>query len=65
VIDENGSDRGYVDLYLLSQCRTFISSQGGFAKFARLLGDPSRLIIEPSSRAIFDESDENVIVLQV
>ncbi len=65
VIDENGSDRGFVDLYLMSRCHSFISSQGAFGKFARVLGDPSRLIVEPSSRAIFDKSDENVIVLEV
>ncbi len=65
VVDDNGSDRGFMDLYLMSRCRSFISSQGAFAKYARILGDPTRLIIEPSSRALFDGKDKNVIVLPV
>lgn len=65
VVDNNGSDRGFVDLYLLSQCQSFVSSQGAFGKYARLLGDPSRLIIEPSSHALFSKDDKNVIVLNV
>ena len=65
VVDNNGSDRGFVDLYLMSRCQSFVSSQGAFGKYARLLGDPSRLIIEPSSHALFDKNDETVIVLDV
>ncbi|PVA11118.1 hypothetical protein DC366_04980 [Pelagivirga sediminicola] len=65
VVDSNGSDRGFIDLYLMSRCHSFISSQGAYGKYARILGDPSRLIIEPSSQALFDKDDANVIVLEV
>ena len=65
VVENNGSDRGFVDLYLMSRCQSFVSSQGAFGKYARLLGDPSRLIVEPSSHALFSKNDGNVIVLDV
>lgn len=58
-VDVNDSARGYLDLYLMSKCSSFVASQGSLAKYARLLGDESRLIIEPSSARLFDASDKH------
>jgi hypothetical protein len=41
VVDINGSDRGYMDLFLLSACKHFITSQGSLGKFAFLLSNSS------------------------
>lgn len=37
VIDWNGSDKGYMDLVLMSRCRDIVASQGTLGKFAALL----------------------------
>jgi len=37
--DSNGSDKGYLDLYLLSKCRHIIASKGSFGAFARILSN--------------------------
>jgi hypothetical protein len=59
LVDINDSSRGYLDLYMMSKCGSFIASQGSLAKYARLLGDPSRTIIEPSSARLFDDLDSH------
>ncbi|MDE6011008.1 MAG: alpha-1,2-fucosyltransferase, partial [Muribaculaceae bacterium] len=47
VIDANGSDRGYVDLWLLSRCRHFITSKGSFGRFAAMLSSRTADMIIP------------------
>lgn len=37
--DSNGSDKGYLDLYLLSKCKYIISSNGSFGLFAKILSE--------------------------
>ncbi len=37
IVDENGSDKGYLDLYLLSLCKHQIASKGSFGKIGALL----------------------------
>ncbi len=37
ICDANGSDKGYLDLYLLSRCRNVICSQGSMGKYGALL----------------------------
>ena len=37
VITGNGSDKGYLDVYLMAHCNTIISSQGSLGKYAALL----------------------------
>jgi hypothetical protein len=60
----NGSDKGYIDLYLMSKCDSFITSQGSLGKYARLLRSDDALIIEPSSKVMFEnELLENVVIL--
>ena len=38
IVDINGSDKGYMDLYLCANCRHFVSSQGSFGEKAAMLG---------------------------
>ena len=60
----NGSDKGYLDLYLMSLCQSFISSHGSLAKYARVLSSDDALIVEPESQSMFkDELSNNVIVI--
>lgn len=63
LVTGNDSAKGFVDLYLMASCDSFIASQGSLAKYARLLGDPSRVIVEPSSCRLFDENDEHPSVV--
>lgn len=37
IVDWNGSDKGYMDLVLMSRCRHIVASQGSLGKFAALL----------------------------
>ncbi len=54
ICTQNGSDKGYLDLYLLSRCKSIISSQGSFGIFARLLSpeNPLLIISRPRQRVI-------------
>ena len=41
MIDINGSDKGYMDLFLIAHCRHCITSKGTLGKYGALLGDDS------------------------
>ena len=55
LVAHNGSDKGYLDLYIMAKCRLFISSHGSLAKYARVLARDDAFIIEPSSKRDFDK----------
>jgi len=60
----NGSDKGYLDLLLMSKCKAFVSSQGSLGKYARLLHSDDALIIEPKSHPMFtSEMSDNVVII--
>ncbi len=64
LVTDNGSDKGYVDFFLMSKCDSFVTPQGSLGKYARLLRTDDALIVEPSSKVMFEnELSENVIVL--
>lgn len=42
LIDHNGSDKGYMDLLLMSRCHHIITSQGSMGKYAALLREPAK-----------------------
>lgn len=37
IMDQNGSDKGYIDLALMSRCHCIIASQGSMGKYGALL----------------------------
>lgn len=41
VVDINGSDKGYMDLFLIAHCKHQITSKGTLGKYGALLGDNS------------------------
>lgn len=46
VVSINGSDKGYMDLFLIASCKHQITSQGTLGKYGALLGDnPDKLVI--------------------
>lgn len=45
VVDINGSDKGYMDLYLIAQCQHQITSKGTLGKYGALLNDNSDKIV--------------------
>ncbi len=46
VIDVNGSDKGYMDLFLIARCRHQITSKGTLGKYGALLGDnPEKTVV--------------------
>lgn len=45
VININGSDRGYMDLFLIAHCKHQITSKGTLGKYGALLADNSQKIV--------------------
>lgn len=46
VVDINGSDRGYMDLFLIAHCKHQITSKGTLGKYGALLQDsPEKVVI--------------------
>lgn len=46
VVDINGSDKGYMDLYLLAHCKHQITTKGTLGKFGALLADnPDKYVV--------------------
>lgn len=39
VVDINGSDKGYMDLFLIASCKHQVTSKGSLGKFGAILGD--------------------------
>lgn len=57
IVDCNGSDKGYLDLYLLSNCKNFITSIGSFGKFASIL---SNNVNKENSITILSKGDKSL-----
>lgn len=54
LMDSYGADKGYLDLFLMCQCKHFIASQGSLAKYAMAIsGREDSVIIEPTTSASF------------
>lgn len=47
ICEQNGSDKGYLDLYLMTKCQHFIASKGSFGRFARILSKNEGYFINP------------------
>ena len=46
IIDINGSDKGYMDLFLIAQCSHQITSKGTIGKYGALLKDcPDKIVV--------------------
>lgn len=64
ICKENGSDKGYIDLYLMSKCKYIISSAGSLGVFAKILSDkPETLLIMHKDRRYISEKFNNVIIV--
>ena len=59
IVDANGSDKGYLDLYLIAQCNHFISSIGSLAKFGALLSKNLE-----NSYFVVSNDDKNLICMK-
>ena len=55
IVSANGSDKGYLDLFLISACTHQITSKGSLGKFGALLNNSSEKIV-----VLCDESTEHV-----
>ena len=49
VITQNGSDKGYLDLWLISQCTYIIASKGSMARCAKTLSDCAISLLIPKT----------------
>jgi len=45
IVNKNGSDKGYMDLFLLASCSHLITSKGSFGKYGALLRDSKDKIV--------------------
>ena len=59
--DNNGADKGYLDLYLLSKCKSIIASHGSLGIFAKILSSNDTLLITPKYNELFHELD-NILI---
>ena len=63
LIDKNNSSKGYLDLYIMSKCKSVIASQGSFGNFAKVLSKNEEMIlITPYYRDYISNNFNNVIV---
>lgn len=63
VCSENGSDKGYLDLYLMSKAKFIIASQGSLGRYAKILSNRNPTIITYRYFPILTQNFENVIYL--
>lgn len=63
VVRGNGSDRGSIDLYLMTRCSYIIGSHGSFGVFAAALSDQNRLLITPCRNNFVFQKLPHVIYL--
>ena len=63
VCEKNGSDAGYLDLYLISKCKQFICSIGSLGFFGRALSRNNGYLITPISRVEFANAFDNCVIL--
>lgn len=58
-IVENGDEKGYMDLFLISRCQHQITSKGSLGKYGAMLGGGQQDKI-----VIVEQSDENIAILK-
>lgn len=67
IIDINGSDKGYMDLFLMASCNHQISSKGSFGKYAGFLKhDDSNIITvydDEYERNIWEGQSNNIVFI--
>jgi hypothetical protein len=63
ICNRNGSDKGYLDLYLMTNCDYLISSSGSLAKFAKILSRKNPMIIMDRYSSFVANFYENVLIL--
>ena len=63
ICDKNGSDKGYLDLYLMTKCDYLISSSGSLARFAKKLSKKNPPIIMDRYDHSVADYYNNVLIL--
>jgi len=63
LVDDNGSDRGYLDLYMISQCECVISSIGSLGVYGALLSPASPTLVLSRFSVLAVKSKMNTIYL--
>ncbi len=64
ICDQNGADRGYLDLYLMSKAEHLIASSGSLARTAKILStlEGGDIVLDKYDKQIVEHC-ENVIIL--
>ena len=65
VCNQNGSDKGYLDLYLVSKCHHIIASKGSFGAFARILSNSDGYFIGTMKSHYLSEHFDKCIFLSL
>ena len=64
ICDQNGSDKGYLDLYLMTYCKHIIGSKGSFGYFAKILSqNPDGYFICLNDNLKIGRKLENTIII--
>lgn len=62
ICKENGSDKGYLDLFLMSKCKYIISSIGSLGIFAKILSEKSYLIMYKAIDYVCENIEDVIII---
>lgn len=67
IVNLNGSDKGYMDLFLIAACKHQITSKGSLGKYGGFLcsNEQNKIIVldDPYERAIYKNQHPNIIFL--
>jgi len=66
IVNENGSDKGYMDLFLIACCTHQITSKGSLGKYGALLGDSKDKIVvlcDDPTEYVWKERFQNPVYL--
>ena len=63
ICDKNGSDKGYLDLYLMTYCDYLISSGGSLARFAKKISKKNPMIVLDRFDSSLINYYDNVLML--
>lgn len=66
IVDVNGSDTGYMDLYLIASCKHHITSKGSLGKYGAFLAQSDTILLydDESQREVWEGQHPNIVFIK-
>lgn len=66
IVDINGSDKGYMDLYLITSCKHHITSKGSLGKYGAFLAKSDTILLydDESQREVWEGQHPNIVFIK-